>query len=175
MFAPRLILPDITFKDSYADALAEGLEGKTSKDTIDWVREEFWDWLRADQDMNRRIVLPDGRETPRVPSTDYWLVLGQQFLGRVSLRHELSEYLEQKGGHIGYAVRPNARGHGYGHLLLKLVLPHAKALGLKRALITCADNNAASIRIIEKGGGKLQDTITVVGADQPVRRYWIDL
>lgn len=173
--APRLITPDIAYAQSYADALAEGLgEFAATQYEIDWVREDFPDWLRAEKDMSRRIVLPDGREVPRVPFTDFWLVAGQEFIGRISIRHHLNANLELQGGHIGYAIRKNARGKGYGSLILTMALAEARKLRISRALLTCDDTNLASARIIEKAGGKLQDTITVQGATAPVRRYWID-
>lgn len=174
LMTPRLIHPESAFKDSYADALAEGLgEVAADADEIAWIREDFDDWLRADNDMSRRIILADGREIPRVPFTTLWLVMGQQFIGRITLRHRLTPDLERQGGHVGYAVRTSARGHGYGQLMLKLSLPTLRQLGINPALVTCDDDNHASIRIIEKAGGKLQDTITVAGAGRPVRRYWL--
>lgn len=174
--APRLIEPAAAFAQSYADAMAEGLDkAPATRDEIDWVREDFADWLRAENDMTRRIVLPDGREVPRVPETRLWLVAGQDFIGRISIRHHLNDSLEKQGGHIGYAIRASARGKGYGQTILKLALPEAKKLGITKALITCDDTNAASARIIEKAGGKLQDTVTVSGQDVPVRRYWLSL
>ncbi len=174
--APRLIAPDAAFAQSYADALAEGLgEVAATQYEIDWVREDFPDWLRSENDMTRRVVLPDGREVPRVPETRLWLVAGQDFIGRIHIRHHLSESLELQGGHVGYAIRASARGKGYGQMILKLALPEIKKLGITKALITCDDTNAASARIIEKAGGKLQDTVTVSGQDVPVRRYWLTL
>ncbi len=171
---PRLIAPDALFAQSYADALAEGLgEAPATQYEIDWVREDFADWLRAENDMTRRIVLPDGSEVPRVPETRLWLVAGQDFIGRIHIRHALSDSLELQGGHVGYAIRASARGKGYGHLILRLAVPEIKKLGISKALITCDDTNTASARIIEKAGGKLQDTVTVQGHGVPVRRYWL--
>ena len=173
---PRLILPDATYAQSYADALEQGLgEAPSTQYEIDWVREDFPDWLRAENDMTRRIVLPDGSEVPRVPFTNFWLVAGQDFIGRISIRHHLSPSLELQGGHVGYAIRTSARGKGYGQMILRLALPEIKKLGISKALITCDDTNIASARIIEKAGGKLQDTITVQGHAVPVRRYWLSV
>lgn len=173
---PRLIAPNAAYAQSYADALAEGLgEAPATQYEIDWIREDFADWLRAENDMTRRIVTPDGTEVARVPFTNFWLVAGQEFIGRINIRHHLNSYLEQEGGHVGYAIRTSARGKGYGHMILRLALPELKKLGISKALITCDDTNAPSARIIEKAGGKLQDTITVAGHPVPVRRYWLTL
>lgn len=71
-------------------------------------------------------------------------VVNGEYVGRVSLRHRLNAGLEAWGGHIGYEVRPSVRGRGYGHALLAGMLPHARTLGLERALLHCDDSNAAS-------------------------------
>ena len=110
----------------------------------------------------------------RVPETVFWGVLGGEYLGRVSLRHELTAGLEAWGGHIGYEVRPSMRGRGYGHALLAGILPHARALGLERVLLHCDDINVASIRVIEKAGGVL-DGLVVNPEGAAGRRYRIKL
>ena len=110
----------------------------------------------------------------RVPETVLWGVLNGEYVGRVSLRHELTAGLEAWGGHIGYEVRPSARGRGYGHALLAGILPSAHALGLQRVLLHCDDSNAASVRVVEKAGGMLEGL--VVNPDGKTgRRYWIEL
>jgi predicted acetyltransferase len=83
--------------------------------------------------------------------------------------------LEKKGGHIGYYIRPSQRGKGYGNLILHLSLEKARELGLKRVLVTCDDNNDASLKTIENNGGKLVDKIKGEGSVVLTRRYWIDL
>ena len=80
----------------------------------------------------------------RVPETVLLGVVNGEYVGRVSLRHRLNAGLEAWGGHIGYEVRPSVRGRGYGHALLAGMLPHARTLGLERALLHCDDSNAAS-------------------------------
>ena len=46
-----------------------------------------------------------------------------EFIGHVSIRHELNAALEVQGGHIGYAIRPSKQQQGYGSRLLALALP----------------------------------------------------
>ena len=116
-----------------------------------------------------------GADLPKnlVPMTTYWLVEDNEIIGRVDLRHCLTPALEKFGGHIGYAIRPSQRGSGYGTQMLRLALPKTKALGIEKALITCADTNTASQKMIEGSGGALQDKIKVDGV--LTRRYWINL
>jgi predicted acetyltransferase len=89
------------------------------------------------------------------------------------VRHELNEFLLRAGGHIGYGIRPSARGRGLATWALRSVLPQASALGLEKVLVTCGDGNLASARVIEKAGGVLEDVRhTELGL---TRRYWITL
>lgn len=172
----RLIAPAQEYAASYADALDEGLGLQpAAKGESDFVRRDFAGWLADESDMRRRILLADGSDVPRVPFSMFWLVDGTRFLARLNIRHSLTPALLVEGGHIGYAVRAGARRQGHGHRLLALAVPEARKIGLSRALLTCDDDNAASIRIIEKAGGTLQDTVTPAGAFRPVRRYWLAL
>jgi predicted acetyltransferase len=109
----------------------------------------------------------------RVHATYWWIADGNTYLGAISLRHHLNEYLIRIGGHIGYHVRPSARQRGLATWALGEVLPYARARGLDRVLITCVDGNVASARTIERQGGVLEDIRDT--EDGPVRRYWITL
>jgi predicted acetyltransferase len=109
----------------------------------------------------------------RVHCTYWWITEGESYLGAISLRHELNDFLLRAGGHIGYGIRPSARGRGLASWALRSVLPHARALGLDKVLVTCDDSNLASARVIEKAGGVLEDKRdTELGH---TRRYWITL
>ncbi len=89
------------------------------------------------------------------------------------MRHELNDALLHAGGHIGYGIRPAARRRGLATWALSRMLGEARALGLDRVLLVCADGNTASARTIERSGGVLEDVRpTELG---PARRYWIEL
>ena len=104
-----------------------------------------------------------------------WAVADEQFVGRISIHHELNDALRVVGGHIGYDTVPSFRGRGVASEMLRLALPVARALGLPSVLLTCDDTNAASIRVIERNGGSLLET-RARGADRPSKRYyWIAL
>ncbi len=107
-----------------------------------------------------------------VPFTELWLAEGpalEEYLGRISLRHELTEPLFEWGGHIGYVVRPSARRRGLASAALAGMLEVCRARGIDPVLVTCDVDNAASRRTIERADGRYEDTR--VGK----RRYWIDL
>jgi predicted acetyltransferase len=104
------------------------------------------------------LALP---ETPRpegkVADTILWWVEGDEYLGRLSIRHELTDGLRNFGGHIGYVVRPSARRRGNASAMLAAALPIARDLGIDPALLTCDADNAGSRRVIESSGGIFED------------------
>lgn len=110
----------------------------------------------------------------RVPATFLFAEVNGEVVGRVSIRHELNDYLERFGGHIGYAVRPAYRRRGYATAILRQSLEIAHALGLKRVLLICDDSNTASIRTIESCHGVLE-RLDTSSEGRPSRRYWIEL
>jgi predicted acetyltransferase len=110
-----------------------------------------------------------------LPYLDYWLLEDMVWIGLLTLRPKITPELTRSGGHIGYAIRPSRRRQGYGTTLLRLGLEQARGLGLRRVLLTCADTNLGSRKIIEANGGQLEDVIQVEVNRPPVRRYWITL
>ncbi len=102
----------------------------------------------------------------------WWIVEGDDVLGGVALRTETNDKI-QRLGHVGYGVRPSARGRGVATWALGAVLLHARSRGLRRVLLVCRDDNVESIKVIERCAGVLEG-IVLEGHD-PVRRYWIEL
>jgi predicted acetyltransferase len=100
-----------------------------------------------------RLPLPDGI----VPSTQLWWVEGLEYLGRLSIRHSLTPWLLDFGGHIGYGIRPSARRRGHATGMFLACLPVANRLGIDPALLTCDVSNLASRKVIEAAGGVLED------------------
>jgi GNAT superfamily N-acetyltransferase len=88
-----------------------------------------------------------------VPQTVLWWVDGDEYLGRINLRHPLNRSLLRRGGNIGYEIRPRARRRGHATAMLAAALPLAAALGVAEARIDCDVANVASRRVIEKNGG----------------------
>lgn len=97
----------------------------------------------------------------------------KEILGMLNLRTSLNDYLENFGGHIGYAIHPAVQNRGLGRKMLTCGLEMAKAEGLQRVLITCDDRNKASAAVIEACGGRLEDKRINPEKKRIVRRYWI--
>ena len=109
----------------------------------------------------------------RVAATMLLAVIGDEVVGRLHIRHELTPALLSLGGHIGYGVRPAYRRRGYATEMLRQGLEIARGMGITQVLVTCDDDHVGSIRTIEGCGGVLENTLTLPGI-APKRRYWID-
>ncbi len=179
---PALVRPDAARMVSFVEAMREGysrdnLRPETPQTIDDIAAAPDW-FVGTLLNPPTTIVLPDGTLGERVPETILWWVEGPEFLGSVSVRHRLNPHLERWGGHIGYAVRPSARRRGHASAMLAAMLDHCRRElpALDRVMLTASTANTASIRVIEKNGGVLQDLIPHpwLKGDEG-RRYWIGL
>lgn len=91
----------------------------------------------------------------------------------VNIRHELSEFLLNFGGHIGQSIRPSERGKGYGTKQLMLAIEKCAKMGIENVLVTCNIENVASAKTIEKCYGELENIVK--NGDEILKRYWIDV
>ena len=175
---PAFIVPNATVHASFLTAMAEfageGRGGPADHSMIGAEIREFADgW--ADPEVFERYVhtLREAtrEDAPRpadhVPSTTLWWADGPQYLGRLAIRHRLTLSLREIGGHIGYDVRPSARLRGHATAMLKAAKPIARELGIDPALVTCSAQNVGSRRVIENGGGILDD------ARGGILRFWV--
>ena len=131
----------------------------------------FARYLDVLDEYERGLDLAPGQ----VPSTFLFAFVDQRIVGRVSIRHRLTEALTHAGGHIGYVVVPEFRRRGHATAMLRLALDIARdRLKLDRVLISCDDANVGSIRTIEHNGGILENVVVDPRSGAPTRRYWID-
>lgn len=143
--------------------------------------ETIWEGMtrgegESDHDFIDRLNISETAPPPNmVAQTNYWAWDGKQVVGRIALRHELNENLKKFGGHIGYEVRPSARGRGVAKEMLRLVLLTDEAQKLERVLLTCAPTNEASNRTILANGGALEKTAYVERIRRDTNYYWIKI
>ena len=169
-----MILREVELGDE-AEALRAQEELLTDKFTFLLQYEEgmYWaDFIKIHQEYKEGRV-PEGR----VPASFLLAVDEGQIVGRVSIRHDLNDFLFNFGGHIGYGVRPQFRRMGYATEILKQALDYCRQLALAKVLVTCNDQNEPSAKTIEKCGGKLENKALEKNeeGERLVRRYWIDL
>ncbi|WP_339096658.1 GNAT family N-acetyltransferase [Deinococcus sp. VB343] len=172
---PELVRPSAKYKGSFLDAVREAqATGSGLGDTLKWnpddISADFEGLLRDLTRYEPGNDLPDGF----VHSEYRWLVEGEEYLGRVSIRYTLSDSLREFGGHIGYEIRPSARRKGYGTLILRLALERARDIGIGDVLVSCDVDNLGSRGVIEANGGVLEGEFEVPHhQEKPIRRYWI--
>ncbi len=168
----HLETPSVRWQHSFLAALAEFHDEDALRIyDIAELRRDFPDFVERTVGYSRGEGLPDGF----VPSTDLWLIDDDEFIGRVSIRHSLTEGLRRIGGHIGYQIRPAKRRRGYGTRILALALPKARELGLTRVLVTCDETNIGSKKIIEANSGELENAVDLKDGSPRKLRYWIQL
>ena len=166
----KLRRPTLEDKDAILEMIAEfdaaksymhGGVGST------WKRaKNYEDWLQMVRQQEDAGNLPEGW----VPAIQFISVDEENHpLGFLALRLLLNEKLFVEGGHIGYSIRPSARGKGLAKEQLRQGLQVAKSKNIKRALVTCDRDNAASRGVILANGGVLED---IRGGKE---RYWIDI
>lgn len=172
MLELTLETPSVRYKESYLQALKEfRSEGRNLDENVDNLARSFPDFIKKFSDEAEGKNLKEGY----VPVTTYWATEGEEYIGRISVRHTLNEHLLRVGGHIGYEVRPTRRQMGHGTTMLKMVLLKARELGIIKALITCDSTNVASKKIIESCGGVLENEVTGEDGKPSKLRFWIDV
>lgn len=173
---PELVNPTVEVHASFLETLEEYREDREfsrnrshflrrARDRFDLASPEGFEAYVA-ATISERFE-DAARQNGWVPQTVLWYADGTTFLGRLSIRHRLNDWLSIYGGHIGYEVRPSARGHGHATDMLCRALPHAEALGIDPALITCDHDNEPSRRVIEANGGIFDDRRGIK------LRYWV--
>ena len=171
----ELILPSLRYKESYLGALKEAeADNDYAKAALQKPKdkESFEDFVNHFYDEMKGLNLPEGY----IPATMFWLIDNGEFIGRVQIRHELTDHLFRYGGHIGYYIRPSKRKMGYGKKILELALAEAKKMSFEKVLLTCSDINIGSIKIIEVNGGILENFVeSEKEGDPKKRRYWITI
>lgn len=168
----ELVDPDVRWRDSYRALVAEFVDGgeRLIPFVIGFDHADFGAMLSRLADCACGIGLPDGF----VAHSTCWLVEDNaRVVGVSNIRHALTPSLLREGGHIGYGVRPSARGRGLGHEILRRSLRRARALGIGDVLVTCGATNVASASVIRRNGGVLESEAYVPARNERVQRYWI--
>lgn len=152
------------------------------------TRERLTDFIR---------IAPNGRQPAdpsrgMVPSYHFWMRLLPdpaagakplvEIAGGLTLRVGNTYDLETYVGHFGYGVHPPARGKHLAERSVRLLLPLARAHGLKRIWITANPDNRPSRRTCERLGCSLAGVVPVPEGhslyqrgDRYKCRYWLDL
>ena len=170
----KLVKPSIEYKEKAWDfrneclTESEKIHGDGGLDKS----KKFDEWLENLKKESSRDTCGE----KWVPATT-WLAVresDEKVVGSIQLRHELNDFLLNRGGNIGYEVRPSERQKGFATEMLRLVLIECKKMGLKKVLVSCTKSNLASVKTILKNGGVLEDE-RIWTDGSTYQRYWIKL
>ncbi|MBR0652381.1 GNAT family N-acetyltransferase [Roseomonas terrae] len=166
----QLIRPSRDALDAYVAALEAGWSpANVGGDAVPRahlaaIRQDadaFFAGLHDPEARGAPISLPDGSTVPRLPAFTRWIWDGA-FCGAIHLRWQngTDELPPHVLGHVGYTIVPWKRGHGHATRALALLLPEARAVGLRHVDLTTDPGNAASQRVITANGGLLVGRFT---------------
>lgn len=117
-------------------------------------------------EMYRDSVLPElmMHETPIhmpdwfVPETYYYLWDDHTLIGEFRIRHRLTDALKAGAGHIGYSIKKEFRGKGYGTKGLALTLVLAREIVPEEEIyLRVLKSNIPSLRAICRNGAYIAD------------------
>jgi predicted acetyltransferase len=168
-----LIKPTVDLKEEYLSFYQEWLDSK--EDMIPWIIKKdpsnFEPMVQFLNDNEEGHNLREGL----VPDSTFWLInQDKRILGAVNIRHRLNEALVNRGGHIGYGIRPSERRKGFATKLLFLSLEKAKELGISKALVVCDEHNIGSYKTIINNGG-IADSDFIEDDGNVIKRFWIEI
>lgn len=159
--------PTLADKKAVLELIREFEEAGSAHDGGFWNAETFdyEEWIAGNTDAEMGLNIPDGW----VPAVQFVGFEGDRAIGFLNLRLRLNDYLLEKGGHIGYSVRPSEHGKGYAKEMLKQGVSAAMSKNIKKILVTCSEDNPASRAVISANGGVLEDV------REGTERYWIEV
>lgn len=164
----HLEFPNISHEKSYLEMIEEWKNHETP--TSPWALfrgdtfESFLETVTQDRTSNYFWV----------PATLFFFMEDNALLWALHIRHHIDHpNLRETGGHIGYGLRPSARGKWLAREMLTLGLEKTRKLGLDRVLLTADEDNPASWKTIEACWWVFERTAEKDG--RTLRRYWITL
>ena len=170
----KLVLPNKKYQKSYLELIASS---KTKGDSEELgnsslkINESFDEMIKRLKD--RRIGKNINKRD--VPATVYWIIEHNEVIGTMDLRHTLNKDYSERLGHIAYYVKPEMRNKGYATKALKLALNKYNKKYMNEILITCFEDNIASIKVITNNGGILKDKVFDKANQKVINKYIIKI
>ena len=158
---PRLVQPTVAVRDSWlAIERADCARSGSSTALLDQAIEDFGQVVAERQGVGIWWG---------VPTSFFWYISGECYIGELVIRHKLTAALAESGGHIGYSIATPWQRQGHATRMLAAGLIECPGLGLRRVLLTCGVDNEPSRRVILANGGTPDGTAN--GED----RFWITI
>ena len=93
-----------------------------------------------------------------VPATYYYLWDDDTLIGEFRIRHHLTDTLRTGAGHIGYSIKKEYRGRGYGTKGLSLTLELARAIVPEEEIyLRVLKTNIPSFKVMLNNGAYIAD------------------
>lgn len=161
----ELVWPSLDLLPGYTEALKRGfspdnVRGEAaSREQLAQIEADAAGFIASLVDreaLGAPMTLADGSTVPRLPGYQKWMWDGE-FCGSIGFRWKpgTEELPPTCLGHIGYSVVPWKRRLGYATEALRLILPDAKAEGLRYVEITTDPDNIPSQKVVLANGGVL--------------------
>lgn len=167
LMSTQLVSPTSRLKASYLSYIEELGDEERYPFVLDFDHNDFDKLLAQIARFARGEQLPSGY----VACTTLWLVANNEIVGVTNLRHYLSPEIAHCGGHIGLSIRPSARKHGYGKILMQSSIQWLQQKGVDQVHIHCHQHNQGSARTIIACGGILDSEITL--GEEVISRYLV--
>ena len=155
-----LVSPHATWRQAFLELARD--HARAGEDRYQLARRDFRAYLRQLAARAHRGA------HGRLAQQELWFEHEGALVGTIRIRPRLPPDLRDRIGHIGYTIGPSQRGRGLGTRMLGLGLVEARAHGLAEVCLTVEPDNASSIRVIERNGGRWDGQPA-----QPRLRYWI--
>ena len=119
-------------------------------------------WAGISREAFEAQALPDmiayarGERLPEgyVPETFFFLWDDDVIVGQFRVRHHLCDSLREGAGHIGYLIKKEYRGKGYGKAGLRLTLEKARRIIPEDEIyLRVSRENPASLHVMLANGG----------------------